>query len=261
MSPRQPSRVKLTDASLAGMSCPEGRKDALVFDAIEPGFGVRLTADGKRVMLFQYRAGDAVRRYRIGVWGQGGLTAAKARKEAERLRGLVHSGQDPAAERKATRAATLATERAGRAAAAVEAFTFGKLVDAWETKGLAHRRESYAADATTRLRAYFATWLERPASAITRADALAVLDQVEKGRGIISARRGLAYGRAAYGWAVKRDLVEGNPFQKIAAPGKETARERVLTEEELRAIWRAASAMAGIAGVYVRVLLLTLQRR
>ncbi len=261
VSPRRADRLKLTDTTIADLQCPPGRKDVLVFDANEPGFGVRVTTDGKRVMLFQYRAGTAVRRYRIGVWGQGDLTAAKARREAEKLRGRVHAGEDPVAARKDSRTATVAAEKAERAAATVEAFTFGKLVDGWESKGLAHRRPSYAQDATTRLRTYFAAWSNLPAADITRADALKVLDQVEKARGVISARRGLAYGRAAYGWAEKRDLVAGNPFRGIAAPGKETARERVLTAAELQAIWQAACAMEGAAGAYVRVLLLTLQRR
>ncbi len=202
-------RVKLSDTELAKLQVPEGKKDALFFDAVEPGFGVRVTADGKRVMLFQYRAGSAVRRYRIGVWGTGDLTASRARKIAEKLRGQVHEGQDPAADRKAEHLAKAATMLAERQAAAVEAFTFGKLVDQWETVGLAHRRPSYVADATARLRTYFAAWAERPAASVTKAEAIAMLDRVEQDRGTTSSRRALAYARAAYGWAEKRDLVDG----------------------------------------------------
>ena len=254
-------RVKLSDAELEKLSCPEGKKDALFFDMAERGFGVRVTADGKRVLLFQYRMGSVVRRYRIGVWGQGALTTSKARKIAEKLRGQVHEGQDPAADRKAENLAKAASALAERQAAAVEAFTFGKLIDQWEAKGLAHRRPSYVADATARLRTYFAAWKDKPAGSITKAEAIAVLDRVEKDRGTTSSRRALAYGRAAYGWAEKRDLVEGNPFRGVAALGQENTRERVLTAEELRGIWAALVTMDSPAGAYMRVLLLTLQRR
>ena len=254
-------RVKLSDAELGKLSCPLGKKDALFFDLVEPGFGVRVTAEGKRVLLFQYRAGKVVRRYRIGVWGQGGLTASKGRKIAEKLRGQVHEGQDPAADRKAERLANAAAELAERQATAADAFTFGKLVDQWETKGLAHRRPSYVSDATTRLRTYFAAWLDRPAAGIVKTEAIAVLDRVEKDRGTTSSRRALAYGRAAYGWAEKRDLLEGNPFRGVVALGQENTRERVLTAEELQTIWAALETMDNTAGAYMRVLLLTLQRR
>ena len=233
----------------------------LLFDASEPGFGVRVTSDGTRVFLFQYRVGATVRRHRIGVWGEGRLTAAKARKEAERLRGQVHEGRDPVAARRVAEAQAVAEDKLARERASVDAFTFGRLVDGWETKGLAHRRPSYVKDATARLRLYFAAWLKRPAAGITKAEAISVIDQVERERGTTSARRALAYARAAYGWALKRNMLADNPFAGLAAPGKENTRERVLTREELGAIWQATGAMGGTAGAYLRCLLLTLQRR
>ncbi len=52
-----------------------------------------------------------------------------------------------------------------------------------------------------------------------------------------------------------------NPFRGVVALGKENTRERVLTADELRAIWRALEVMDSLAGAYMRVLLLTLQRR
>ena len=51
------------------------------FDATEPGFEVRVTADragqdgkiirGRWVFVFQYRLGSTVHRHRIDVWGKG----------------------------------------------------------------------------------------------------------------------------------------------------------------------------------------------
>ena len=231
-----------------------------MFDATEPGFGVRVTTDGKRVFLFQYRAGKAVRRHRIGVWGQGGLTTTKARKEAERLRGRVHTGQDPVADKRALRLAEAAAETAALSQAAADAFTFSRLVTAWETKGLAGRRPSYIGDATARLRKYLESWADRPAASITRAEAIRAIDKIEAERGTISARRSMAYARACYGWAIKRDLLEANPFKGIAPPGRENPRERVLTDEEVRAIWRASASLDLIPSAFVRLLLLTLQR-
>ncbi len=52
------------------------------------------------------------------------------------------------------------------------------------------------------------------------------------------ASRTAAYGRACYQWAVKRGSLSANPFQDLPlAPVAK--RERVLTDDELRAIWKA----------------------
>ncbi len=260
MSPRQGSGLRITDATLAELRCPEGRKDMLLFDGSEPGFGVRVTAEGKRVLLFQYRFGELVRRHRIGVWGQGSLTATKGRHEAERLRGLVRIGRDPVAEHREAKAQAVADERHKRATASAEAFTVGRLIEAWETKGVAHRRESYVSDATARLRSYLANLLDRPAGSISKLEVIQTIDQVETDRGTTSARRGLAYARAAYGWALKRGMVDANPFAGIPSPGKENPRDRVLTSAEIGAVWRAAGQLEPNQGAFVRVLMLTLQR-
>jgi len=91
-------------------------------------------------------------------------------------------------------------------------------------------------------------------------EVIQTIDQVETDRGTTSARRGLAYARAAYGWALKRGMVDTNPFAGIPAPGKENPRDRVLTSAEVEAVWLAAGQLEPIQGAFVRVLMLTLQR-
>ena len=56
------ARVRLTKRTVDAATCPPGRKDTLVFDADLKGFGLRVTAQGAKVFLFQYRAGATVRR-------------------------------------------------------------------------------------------------------------------------------------------------------------------------------------------------------
>jgi len=71
----------------------------------------------------------------------------------------------------------------------------------------------------------------------------------------------MAYARACYGWGIKANLLEINPFANLVAPGREKARGRVLTRPELDSIWRACDALEPVPAGYVRFLLLTLQRR
>jgi len=253
------AEVKLTDQIVVALACPPGRKDVMFFDAEVKGFGVRVTAKGVRVFLYQYRSGAKVCRLRLGVWP--GLTAPKARKLAETHRGAVHVGGDPVGEKRERKAAAIAADAARKVEEADAALTFPRLVELWQDKGIGHRRPRYVQDAGKRLSTYFPAWKDRPASTITRREAVAALDGVEAQRGTISARRSMAYARACYGWALKRHMLELNPFQGIAAPGKENPRDRVLSAEEVGAVWRASDQLGPFQRPFLRLLLLTLQRR
>src|SRR5262249_26521223 len=64
--------------------------------------GQAVKSGGRKVYIFQYRMGGrgtTTKRYTIGE--HGALTPDEARKEAERLKGLVRGGKDPAHEKRA----------------------------------------------------------------------------------------------------------------------------------------------------------------
>ena len=251
--------VKLSDTLVSSLTCPAGKKDVMFFDATLKGFGLRVTAQGARLFVYQYRIGPKVRRFKLGEWPR--LTSGQARKLAEQHRGTVHTGGDPVAERRTKHAARLAEEAQVRTNAKVAAFTFDKLLDAWTARSLATRRESYRKDAPARLRTGLAQLLERPAASISRADAAEAVRAAAAERGPVGANRIMAYARACYGWGVKADLVQGNPFAGLPAPGRETARDRALSQVEVQAVWRATDALGAVQRAFVRFLLLTLQRR
>jgi hypothetical protein len=111
--------VKLSEATVADAVCPPGRKDALIFDDALPGFGLRVTAGGKRIVIFQYPNGAKVRRTAIGEWGKK-FTVAMTRQVRDR--------RDPVAERKAERGAALAKEAAEREKAAKAGYTVDTMI-------------------------------------------------------------------------------------------------------------------------------------
>src|SRR5262249_43953383 len=69
------------------------------------------------------------------------------------------------------------------------------------------------------------------------------------------------YGRAAFAWALKRGAVRENPFVNLAVNKSVTKRERVLSDQEIVEVWRAAGAAAAPYGTIVQLLILTGQRR
>jgi integrase len=254
------SQVRLTDKIVAEAQCPAGKKDVLLFDDALPGFGLRAAASGSRTFIFQYRQGSTVRRIPLGVWGKE-LTTAAARKKAETLRGQVRDHRDPVAERRAARAAALAAEAARKAAEALTAYTVAVLIDQWATHHLSERSASYRQRVPQDLRKSLAPWLADSAGSLTRTDAVRALDVTKAERGPVAANRLRAHARACWGWAVQRGTLEVNPWEATPRPAREVSRERVLSDAELAALWRAAGTLGQPWEPILRLLVLTGQRR
>jgi hypothetical protein len=91
----------------------EAARDTLFWDSTLTGFGLKVTAKGRKVYVCQYRVGGGrrglTRRYTIGMHGSP-WTVDQARSEARRLLGLAASGKDPAALKQGARAALTVTE-------------------------------------------------------------------------------------------------------------------------------------------------------
>lgn len=253
-------RINLNERTVKALACPEGVRDGLFFDAALKGFAVRVQEGGGKSFVLQYRLGGIRRRLPLGEWGV--VTVAEARERAMRARGAVADGRDPWAERREEQAAARAAEAEARRKAGEEAYTFDRMVEDWcafseSQKG---RRVGYVNEVRRRLRYSFPGWKERPAAGITKSEAIRALDHVAKTSGSTSARRALAYGRACYNWAVKRDALAFNPFAGVPAHGVERSRDRVLTDAEVGAVWNGAAELEPAYCAAVRLLLLTGQR-
>ncbi len=243
--------MKLEKSGIDLLACPEGRRDRLFFDDELPGFCLRVTGDGAKVWLLQYRRGTKVHRVGLGRYPE--VTPHQARKAASKLRGQVIAGEDPAGDRKAAR-------EAAKKAAETAAFTLQALIDLWEKSALKDRRETYRAEATRALKHAFKNHLAKPSEALDGRQVQTVLDGVAA-KHATTARRVRAYGRAAFGWAAKRQLVPSNPFAAVVMESREVSRDRVLSDAELGEAWRAAEKLNVVAQAFIRLAILTLQRR
>jgi integrase len=108
----------------------------------------------------------------------------------------------------------------------------------------------------------FHFWKGRPFLSIRRSDVTALLDDVEDNHGARQADAVLTVVRSIMNWfATRHDdyqppIIRGMRRQNP----KEQVRERILADDEIRAIWKAAEAN-GTFGAFVRIALLTAQRR
>jgi integrase len=104
-------------------------------------------------------------------------------------------------------------------------------------------------------------WGDRTVHEITRRDVHDLLDRIVSRGSPVTANRVLAAIRKMFAWAASRDIVPVSPCVGVAPPTAETSRDRVLSDAELRLIWRGADAIGWPFGPMVQTLILTLQRR
>ena len=88
-----------------------------------------------------------------------------------------------------------------------------------------------------------------------------MLDTAQE-RGLnVGVNRVLANTKTFLSWCVERGLLDRCPAEHVRAPAIETPRDRILSDEELVVVWRAAEEEGYPFGVIVRLLILTGQRR
>lgn len=238
----------LTDKVLEKIVPPaNGRLE--LWDAHLEGFGYRASQTGKGSFFAMYRLDGKQRRMTIGRYPA--MSLALAREKAKAALQAAKENRDPALEEEAKQREE-GEKRSRTLALAVEDFL--KLYPRY--------RPSTRAEVGRLLkREVVATLGDRPVSSINRRDVAKVVNAVsDRGAGT-TANRVLAYLGSFFTWLVERGELEVTPIQNLAKPSEERTRDRVLTDEELTAVWRAADQMAYPFGNLVQLLLLTAQRR
>jgi integrase len=256
--------MKLTERKIEKLTIERGSKDRLVFDDEQRGLAVRVTASGGRTYLCQYTLHG--HKWRVPLGACSAVALSKAREAAAAVMGDVAKGRNPAADRKDAAAAERARRTRNR-------LTLRVLIDDWNRIHLGGKRPSYAAEAVRALHSAFADHLDDAAEDLDRAAVVHALDALTRRRrgkdgdgpgkpkGAAMTGRTAAYGRAAFAWAVKRGAVRANPFAALPIDKSIAKRERVLSDQELAEVWRAAGDATVPYGTIVRLLILTGQRR
>ena len=105
-------------------------------------------------------------------------------------------------------------------------------------------------------------WGGRDFATIKRTDVATLLDKVEDNSGPVAADLTLSIIRSISNWYATRDDNYVSPVVRgmRRSNPKERARDRILSDDEIRAVWKAAEAN-GTFGAFVRLALLTGQRK
>ena len=236
--------LKLTKRSVEAAPVTGGR-DTYFWDTELKGFGLRVTPRSVRSYVLQYRmSGRPARRMTIGIHGSP-WTADQARSHAAEILYDVKRGIDPVeAARKRQRAAIeLEFSRY------VVTFTEGYLKLEW--------RDSWW-DAMRQLELHVVPYLKgRPLCEIEKHETAAVIAKL-RGRPAL-ARNTHAVLRKLFSWAVDQGDLQVSPI--CSAPPPVKARKRILSPDELIALWRSSISLGWPMGQFIRMLIITLQRR
>ena len=187
------------------------------------GKGVRVTPRAVKSFILAYRFEGRARMLTLDKTYPTLSLASAGRRYAD-AQHLLDEGIDPGVK-------VVADKRAER-----EAETVKELVDLY-LKHAARTKRSWREDERILHKELVARWKTRKAKDITRRDIIELLDEIVERGAPISANRTLASVRKMFNWALSRDVLPSSPAVAIEAPGKETARDRALDEEEIRAFW------------------------
>jgi len=225
--------ANLTDLAIRSFQLPtSGQKD--YFDDAVPGFGVRVSQGGTR--SFFLFTGKAHNRQRHSIGRFGIITLAQARAEAKRL---------------------LAEQTLGLSKP--KTITFAQALEIFEEQKYPELKPRTVYDYKATFRRHFYRKLGDVRLAdISFEDVTAITDKLV--RVPSEQRHALVVGNTFFRWCVRRRFLKHSPLEGVDVP-KPTSRKRVLSDDELVAVYRAAADTPWPFGPMVQLLILTGQRR
>ena len=227
---------------------PERRRE--VPDGLLPGLYLVVQPSGAKSWAVRYRANGKPAKLTLGRFPA--INLSKARELARDNLEAVAKGSDPAADKRAARAAPEAVSLPD---------TVGALCDLYIERHLKPKVRRWENNAGPEIENHIRPKLGNLAvSALTRAHVREVVRNIGDFHPV-AANRVLARLRAILNWALSEDLVEINVAAGIKRPTRESPVDRILSDAELRAIWQATDCLKYPARDFARLLILSGQRR
>jgi len=215
-----------------------GKLQGWLWDTQCIGFGARRQSNGVFYYI-RYRHNGTQIVKSIGKHGAP-YTPDTARNKARQLLGVVAGGTDPFAR-------TLSGEG------------FAGAIDRYLARKQAALRPRSFEDVERNLRSHAAPLHPLRLDEIDRRKVAALLGQIEDASGPVARNRARSALSGFFSWCISEGLLETNPVTGTVKATEPGGRERVLTQDELRSLWRSLGddRFSDI----IRLLLLTGQRR
>jgi integrase len=252
-----PDKQNLTDRTLKALNPAPTGKRYLVWDKHRSNLAVRVTDKGTRTFMVIRRPKGERRLVNHVLGTYPAMSLAEARDAAADALDLLKKGERPLDVEKERRREK--KERAER----LRADTFEAVAEDFIKRHVKKLRSAGEVAAIVR-RDLVSALGDRQVTEIDRRAVVKLIDKINDRRGMYAARHAFATARKLFNWAVERGVLERSPCEGIKAAslhGVPAARDRVLSDDELRRVWSATDRCGYPYGPLVRLLALTGQRR
>jgi integrase len=221
------------------------------FDIILPGFGLRVSSQGRRTWFARFRIRGRKGKGSMSLGTINDLDLADARDRAKDAFAVARKGLDPAD--------PIRKER--------HAETFKELGERYIEDYAKKRKRSWQADERIIKRELNPAIGNMKALAVKRADIRQILRGILDRDAPIMANRTRELARMIFSWAIDEEIggVEHNPCDGIKQPAEENSRDRVLSADEIATLWRALTKPPGgmpyRCALALKLQLVTIQRK
>jgi integrase len=226
---------KLTEEFIDALK-PKSKR-YIVMDTTVPWLGVRVGTRKTFVMVARFNSKHPTRR------SLGKLTLDQARDKAREWHKQLSQGIDPNRPHNGS-------------------LSFGAVCDRYLSHIGQHRRVIDFENCANR--EFIPRWRDRPMASITKTDLLEVIDAAKARGAPYAAHNAWAHARRLWNWAIARDIVSQSPCDRvrpITIIGPKTPRQRVLSDDELRKLWKGSKRIGYPYGPLWQLLMVTGQRK
>ena len=246
---------RISKTTVEAIPRPPSGERAVLWDTELKGFGVRVTASGKRTYVLRYRMGGRAvpqRSFTIGTHGSP-WTAEQARRRAFDILSKIRNGVDPLLEREK---ATL-EEATGKEAKSKRLFEL--LVERWLNAHVRGQLRSQKDIEGVVTRDLLPAFQGLSIDEITKEMVGEAIDSIGR-RSKAAANKAHKWLRQMFNWLIEKGIIDRSPLDRTSRPFEEPSRDRVLGLLELMVVWTAAGQLPAPFGDFYRGLMLLGQR-
>lgn len=245
---------RLSDRAVAALKAAEKRAE--IPDDLVRGLWLVVQPTGAKSFAVRYRTpSNKTAKVTLGTYPR--LPLADARLKAREVLMQVAVGRDPAAERRSAKTVALVTE-----GIEAEQPTFDVTLQAFLQRYVDQRcrpstRSFYRSALNVHVLPF---WRGRPLADIVKRDVVEAVERVNE-KSPVMANRVLAVLKVFLRWAVDQDVIRVSPAADVRRPSLERSRDRVVDDDQLPLVWRAAESQGYPFGPIAQLLVLSGQRR
>jgi integrase len=229
----------------------EGR-ETIYRDTEVTGLSLKVTPSHNRIFFYQYRVGGRgtpTKKIKIGKFPA--TKPDEARRIAMQYAAELARKEDPHRRLKSeTEARQLAAQN-----------SFEAVFEIYAAKRLSQNRSGKS---VTRVfnRDFIPALGRFPLADITRADISKIITAIYDRDAPYAANRALSFIKTFFRWTLGQGYIQGDPTSGMQRPFRgETARDRVLTPDEIKTLWREFSKLGYPFAPALKALMMTAQRR